>query len=142
MSKGHDFFSEQLEDLKRKTQEQQALRKQNDPAIAIERELQEAEGRNELLAKIGERIKPKFHSYVSSFAVHIYKDANSSNGEIITQITGIENLPEALAQHMIRELTLHVSRKYGRKPQAKRGEDLSYKNDGKILQVEAPKIIS
>lgn len=144
MSKGHDGFSEQLEDMKRQAQSQQALKRQQDPSIAIEREIQNADGQNELLRQVGVRIRPKFHRHVASFAVHVYKDENSENGQIIAQVSGIDSLPEAIAQNMLKELTIHVTHKYGRKPQAKRGEDLSYKNEkptSPILAVGKPKLV-
>lgn len=135
-NKGHDSFSEQLEELKRQTQNNQLDKRRNDPSIAIERELNESSGQALLLKRVGERIEPDNGTHVASISAHIYKDKNSDGGFVLTLATGFDVLPEALAQHMLREMSLHVARKYGRKPVGKIGEDLNFKNDNQILQFE------
>jgi hypothetical protein len=142
MKKSHDAFSEQLEDMKRSAQQEQTLRRQTDPSIAIERELNESSGQALLLKRVGERIEPEGAKHVASISAHIYKDKNTDGGFVLTLATGFDSLPEALAQHMLTELTLHIARKYGRKPSGKRGEDLNFKNDAQILQLEKPSLKS
>ncbi len=142
MAKNHDGLSESLEDLKRSTQQAQAAKLKSDPAIVIEREFHPAlDGENALLRKVGERIRPKGHRHISSFAIHAYKDESSINGQFIAQVTGIDMLPLALAQDMLKELTIHVAHKYGQAPQSKKGEDHSYKNvaaPSPIVQMKKP----
>jgi hypothetical protein len=77
---------------------------------------------NQLLAAVGERLKPEGTVHVASFCVHVY--AHKMNAEYFfkTQVSGGNRLQEHLAQAALKELGRNAMLNYGRRPPRKRGE--------------------
>lgn len=129
-----DFLSEQIQEQVRKTKQQASEPKSK----VLEREWQSDEGRNERLREVAERIAPNDTTWVSSYAVHVYKSTLSElqDAILLTQVTSIFELPETVALEATKALALHVMRKYGHKPPAKRGENYNFKNDSPHIKVK------
>lgn len=119
MKRESDALTENLQELKSAKLEEIAKQ----PQMNTSREMRKDVGENDLLRGIGRRMTPDGARHHSSFAVHVYQKKHSIDAVILTQVNNIEGLPEMITQAALKELTLHIMKKYGHKPPRKLNEE-------------------